>query len=46
MLLRLREQIASAASKMAPIAYTLWEGVSFTVLPCWSATVPPFVPTV
>jgi hypothetical protein len=41
----LREQIVSAASKMAPSPYTLWDGVSFTALPCSSATVPPFVPT-
>jgi len=41
----LREQIASATSKMAPNPYTLWDGVSFTILPCSSATVPPFVPT-
>jgi hypothetical protein len=44
-LLILREQIVSATSKMAPIPYTLRDGVNFTVLPCSSATVSPFVPT-
>ena len=45
-LLKLREQIVSATSKMAPSPYSLRDGVSFTGLPCPSATVPPPVPTV
>ena len=44
-LLSLREQMVSATSKTAPSPYTLRDGVSFTVPPCSSATVPPFVPT-
>ncbi len=35
---KLREQIVSATSKMAPKTYSLRDGVSFTVLPCPSAT--------
>ncbi|MDQ1387610.1 MAG: hypothetical protein QOF56_1064 [Acidobacteriaceae bacterium] len=46
MLLSLREQIVSAISKVAPNAYSLRDGASFTSLPCLSATVPPPVPTV
>ena len=44
-LLKLREQIVSATSKMAPSPYSLADGVSFTDLPCPSATVTPLVPT-
>src|ERR1700730_15381229 len=46
MLPSLREQIVSATSKMTPNPYSLRDGVSFTGLPCPSATVPPSVPTV
>src|ERR1700686_5415371 len=46
MLLSLRAQIVSAISKVAPNAYSLRDGASFTSLPCLSATVPPLVPTV
>ena len=45
MLLKLREQIVSAASRTTPSTYSLRDGVSFTGLPCPSATVPPLVPT-
>src|ERR1700681_3304695 len=46
MLLNLREQIVNATSKMTPNPYSLRDGVSFTGLPCPSATVPLLVPTV
>src|SRR6202790_5087776 len=46
MLLNLREHIVNATSKIAPNPYSLWDGVSFTGLPCPSATVRPPVPTV
>src|SRR6266403_5880418 len=44
--LKLREQIVSATSKMAPSPYSLRDGVSFTGFPCPSATALPPVPTV
>ena len=44
-LLNLREQIVSVTSKTTPSPYTLRDGVSVTVVPRSSATVPPFVPT-
>src|ERR1700722_12003312 len=43
-LLKLREQIVSATSKIAPSPYNLPAGVSFTGLPCLSANVPPPAP--
>src|SRR2546425_2101455 len=42
---KLREQIVSATHNVAPSMYSLVDGVSFTGLPCPSATVPPPVPT-
>ena len=42
---KLREQIVSAAHKMAPSAYTLLGGANFTFLPCPSVIPPPRVPT-
>lgn len=44
-LLNLREQIVSDTSKTAASPYTLWDGVSFTGLPCPFATLPPLVAT-
>src|SRR5262249_54022410 len=44
-LLNLREQIASAKSKMAPSPYSLIAGVSFTALPRANALSLLFVPT-
>src|SRR5438445_10613691 len=42
---KLREQMVSATHNVAPSMYTLHSGVTFTVLPCPSATVLPHVPT-
>ena len=42
---KLREQIVSATSKMAPSPYSLVDGVSFTVLPCPFVIVSPQTPT-
>src|SRR5207244_9946856 len=42
---KLREQIVSATHRVAPSMYTLHSGLTFTVLPCPSATVLPHVPT-
>jgi hypothetical protein len=42
---KLREQIVSATHNVAPSAYTLPAGVTFTVVPCSSVIVPSQAPT-